>query len=35
MFAALDKATLDRENIIGLNLAAVKRMTVQVWRLPL
>jgi hypothetical protein len=35
MFAILDKAKPVIENIRGLNLAAVRRMTVQVTRLPL
>jgi hypothetical protein len=35
MFATLDKAKPDTENIIGLNLAAVMCMTVQVIRLSL
>jgi hypothetical protein len=35
LFAELDKATHDTENIRGLNLAAVKHMTIQVTRLPL
>jgi hypothetical protein len=35
MFAILDKAKLGTENTRGLNLAAVKRTTVQVTRLPL
>jgi hypothetical protein len=34
MFATLDKAKLDIESIRGLNLAAVKHMTVPVTRLP-
>jgi hypothetical protein len=35
MFAILDKAKPDTENTRGLSLAAVKRATVQVTRLPL
>jgi hypothetical protein len=35
MFATLDKANPDTENIRGLNLAAVKYTTVQVTRLLL
>jgi hypothetical protein len=35
MFAAQDKAKPDTGNIIGLNLVAVKLMTVQVTKLPL
>jgi hypothetical protein len=35
MFAILDKAKPDTGNTRGLNLAAVKRTTVQVTRLPL
>jgi hypothetical protein len=35
MFAVLDKAKLDIENIRGLNLAVVKLTTVQVTKLPL
>jgi hypothetical protein len=35
MFATLDKARPDTENIRGLNLAAVMCTTVQVSRLPL
>jgi hypothetical protein len=35
MFATLDKAKPDTENIRGLNLAAVMCMTVQVSRLSL
>jgi hypothetical protein len=35
MLAALDKAKPDTENIRGLNLAAVKHMTVKVTELPL
>jgi hypothetical protein len=35
MFATSEKAKPDTENIRGLNLAAVKRTTVQVTRLPL
>jgi hypothetical protein len=35
MFATLDKANPDTENIRGLNLAAVKHTTVQVTRLLL
>jgi hypothetical protein len=35
MFAVLDKAKPDIENIRGLNLAVVKLATVQVTRLPL
>jgi hypothetical protein len=35
MFATLDKAKPNRENIRGENLAAVKRTTVQVTKLPL
>jgi hypothetical protein len=35
MFAILDKAKPDTENIRGLDLAAVKRTGVQVTRLPL
>jgi hypothetical protein len=35
MFAILDKANPDIENIRGLNLAAVKHTTIQVTRLPL
>jgi hypothetical protein len=34
-FVTLDKAIPDTGNIRGLNLAAVKHMTVQVTRLPL
>jgi hypothetical protein len=34
MLAILDKAKPDIESIRGLNLAAVKRTTVQVTRLP-
>jgi hypothetical protein len=35
MFATLDKANRDIENIRGINLAAVKHTTVQVTRLLL
>jgi hypothetical protein len=35
MFAILDKAKTDTENIRGLNLAAVRHVTVQVTKLPL
>jgi hypothetical protein len=35
MFAILDKAKPDTENTRGLNLAAVRRTTVQVTSLPL
>jgi hypothetical protein len=35
MFATLEKANLNRGNIRGLNLAAVKHMTTQVTRLLL
>jgi hypothetical protein len=35
MFATLDKAKPDAENIRGLNLAAVMSVTVQVTRLSL
>jgi hypothetical protein len=35
MFALLDKAKPDIENIKGLNLAAVRHTTVLVTRLPL
>jgi hypothetical protein len=35
MFAILDKENLDTGNIRGLNLAAVKRTTLQVTRLLL
>jgi hypothetical protein len=35
MFATLDKANPDTENIRGLNLAAVKHTTAQVTRLLL
>jgi hypothetical protein len=35
MFTILDKAKPGTENTRGLNLAAVKRTTVQVTRLPL
>jgi hypothetical protein len=35
VFAVLDKAKPDTENIIGLNLAAVKRTAVQVTEQPL
>jgi hypothetical protein len=35
VFPALDKAKVHIENIRGLNLAAVKFMTVQVTKLPL
>jgi hypothetical protein len=35
MFAAQDKAKPDRENIRGLNLAALKLTTDQVAKLPL
>jgi hypothetical protein len=35
IFAILDKAKPDTENIRDLNLAAVKQTTVQVTRLPL
>jgi hypothetical protein len=34
MFATLDKAKPDTENIRGFNLAAVKCMTVEVSRVP-
>jgi hypothetical protein len=35
MFVAKDKAKPNKENIKGLNLAAVKLTTVQVTKLPL
>jgi hypothetical protein len=35
MFTILDKAKLDTENIKGLSLAVVRRMTVQVIKLML
>jgi hypothetical protein len=35
MFAEQDKAKADRENISGLNLAAIKLTTAQVTKLPL
>jgi hypothetical protein len=35
MFTTSEKAKPDTENISGLNLAAVKRTTVQVTRQPL
>jgi hypothetical protein len=35
MFAILDEAQPDTENIRGLNLATVKRTTVQVTKMPL
>jgi hypothetical protein len=35
MFATLDKAKSDIGSTKGLNLAAVKQMTIQVARLPL
>jgi hypothetical protein len=34
MFATSDKAKPDTESIRGLNLAAVRHMTVEVTRLP-
>jgi hypothetical protein len=35
MFAVIDKAKCDTENVRGLNLAAVWFMAVQVTKLPL
>jgi hypothetical protein len=35
VFKILDKVKPDKENTQGLNLAAVRRMTVQLTKLPL